>query len=203
MLFYWITFAILLFIILFLDIKTDLLRDKSIAPTKPYSFANVQILWWTLLIIPAWVSGIIISKGEIPTFGESTLILLGISAGTLATAKMIDASDEAKKAKDASEEKLSRNQKSEGFFKDILSDLNGTSPHRLQVVLFNSILGIWMIVKVNQNLKAYPEICKSITDIDCPIHPYNFIIPEVSTNNLILLGLSVGTYAVLKNGENK
>lgn len=200
---YWITFAILLFIILFLDIKTDLLRDKSIATTKPYSFANVQILWWTLIIIPAWISGIIISKGEIPTFGESTLILLGISAGTLATAKMIDASDEAKKAKDPSQDNLSRDIKSEGFFKDILSDLNGTSPHRLQVVLFNIILGIWMIVKVNQNLYFYQEFCKIMPTVKYPTHYFNSIIPIVSPNNLILLGLSVGTYAVLKNGENK
>ena len=162
-----------------------MLRDISAAPKgkKPFSFSRLQLAWWTVIILSAFIS-ILIAKGVSPTFHESTLILLGISSATTATARIIDRSDQTTKVN------RSQDQDSENFFLDILSDENGVSIHRFQTVAFNLAFGIWFICTVFYFLENPPL---SINDI----------IPDIGTNNLILIGLSSGTYAALKTNENK
>ena len=160
-----------------------MLRDVSSASIHPYSFSRVQLSWWTLIVLSSFIS-ILITKQNIPTFNPSTLILLGISSGTTAIATLIDLSDRSNTSL-----QLSQNEKGQNFFLDILSDKNGINIHRFQAVVFNIVFGIWFIKEVLAKLPNSKEI--------------NYIIPLISNNNLILLGLSSGTYAALKSTENK
>ena len=179
-----ITVLVILSIVVFLDRKFQLLRDISTAANKPYSLSRVQLAWWTIIIFSA-ATTILFKRGIFPTFDQSTLILLGISSATAATARIVDLSDQNNTV-------TSRHQDSgkQGFFLDILSDENGASIHRLQTVLFNLVLGVWLIFQVMQNL--------SVTNFDI-----NKIIPVVEGNNLIFLGISTATYVALKSSENK
>ena len=195
MLYFWIVFAVLLLLIVFLDLKYCLLRDASTTLPKPYSYARVQLAWWMLIVLSS-IAAILFTKHAMPTLDSSTLILLGISAGTTAVARLTDISDRSKAT-----EMMSQDFGGENFFLDILSDKNGVSIHRLQAVLINIIFGVWFISQVLQHLTGASP-CPA-GDADCAKHPLDFIIPVISTNNLILLGLSSGTYAALKTTENK
>lgn len=184
---FWMVFVSLLFLILLLDIKYNMLRDTSNALKKPFSFARVQLAWWTLIVLTSFISIMLVQK-EIPTLLQSTLILLGISTATTAMGRIIDVSD-------ATKPNIARHQDAEvsqNFFLDILSDENGVGVHRFQTVVFNMVFGIWFINEVlNTNVSGL--VAEKI----------NLIMPDISTNNLILLGLSSATYAALKSTENK
>lgn len=165
----------------YLAISTDFLRDnaKIEGGRKPFSFSRVQLAYWSFLVIGGYMI-IYVLKNPIEILNETGLILLGIGGATTTSASLIDASD---KSKGAESEGHSRHQDtaSEGFFSDIMSDADGISIHRLQAVVFNLIYGIILIFSV---LTTHQ-------------------LPEFSQNVLILLGLSSGTYVVLKAGENK
>ncbi len=185
-------FAFMLFLLftffLWLNVKYSLLKDTSTATKKPYSYARVQLAWWTVIILASFIA-IFITKGNLPILDNSLIILLGIASATTATAALIDSSDQNKP-----NAVLIQNQESEGFFLDILSDANGVSIHRLQALLFNTIIGIWVIYSVTIGLKT----CVT-TSTGC----FNSIIPSIDTNKLLLLGVSAATYAGLKTNENK
>jgi hypothetical protein len=120
------------------------------------------------------------------TLLNSTLILLGISSGTTVAARVIDVGDSANP-------NTSRHQdtgKSQSFLLDLLSDENGVSIHRFQTVVFNITFGVWFLVEVATHL--------SDTGVSA-----DKVMPDINTNNLILLGLSSATYAGLKISENK
>lgn len=181
---FWMVFWGLWLIVIYCDRKYSLLRDISSATRKPYSFARVQLAWWSVIILAAFIS-IAATRGKIPVFDSSTLILLGISSAATATARIIDISD-------VENPGITRSQNSEGqwFLIDILSDATGASIHRFQAVVFNLIFGYWFIATVVNNLTQF------VPDI-------NKIIPPIDNSGLILLGLSTGTYAALKTMENK
>jgi hypothetical protein len=178
--------GVMLVSIIILDLKFNMLRDDSILDTKkPYSYARVQLAWWSVIVLTCFIT-IITKDGNIPTLASSTLILLGISAGTTASARIIDVSDQ-KKAVTSGNLVTSQNTEGENFFLDILSDNNGPSIHRFQSVVINLVFGIWFVYQVLTKMH--------VTDI-------NTIMPDISSNNLILLGLSAGTYVALKTQEN-
>jgi hypothetical protein len=58
-----------------------------------------------------------LSRGQMPTLDSSTLILLGISAGTTTAARLIDQSDQQR-----STGMMSQDFKGENFLLDILSE---------------------------------------------------------------------------------
>ena len=176
---FWFAFLILAGMIVYCDLKFYLLRDVT-QVYKPYSWGRVQLAWWTTIIISSFTS-ILIKADSMPTFDESTLILLGISAATTATARAIDLSEKTPNVVNP------QNQKS-NFFTDILSDEFNINIHRFQTVVFNLIFGIYFIRYVLAHFNA--------NDIDK-------IMPVITTNNLVLLGLSSATYAALKTTENK
>lgn len=178
---FWCTLFVLVSAVVYLDLKHGLLRDLSSANYKPYSYARVQLAWWSVIVLAAFIS-IIFSKG-IPTLDQSTLILLGISSATTAAARVGDASDISRGLS------RSQDQKSESFLIDILSDANGVNIQRFQALAFNVTFGIWFICQVAYFLPISTDP--------------NGIIPQIDSNNLILLGLSSGTYAVMKTTENR
>jgi len=196
---FWIIFAILFFSVLVFDKKYCMLRDISKATQhQPYSWSRVQFAWWTVIVLSSFIT-ILWVKHIAPTFHSSTVILLGISAATTATARIIDISDQ-EKFSWTMQDDFGKN-----FFRDILSDQNGVSVHRFQTVVFNIVFGIWFIHAVLNNLDID---CSAYTQ-DAHLHEMclkdtvNYIMPPISDNNLILLGLSSATYATLKMTENK
>jgi Flp pilus assembly protein TadB len=70
---------------------------------------------------------------------------------------------------------------SEGFWKDICNDGNGTSIHRLQVVFWTILLGVVFIKSVAQSMS----------------------IPEFPETLLLLIGISNGIYLGFKFPEKK
>src|SRR5258708_12506171 len=75
--------------IIYLDQRYGMLRDTSIAQKKPFSYARVQLAWWTVIVLASFFT-IMLTKGAIPTFDQSTLVLLGISAATTGAARIIE-----------------------------------------------------------------------------------------------------------------
>ncbi len=184
--YFWIIFATLSYGVIHCSRKYCMLKDNSAAKPRPYSWARVQLAWWTVIVLSCFIT-ILIRCEDAPTFNTSTLILIGISAATITTAKVIDVSDE-------EDPNIQRHQDAEGrnFVLDILSDENGASIHRFQTIIFNIIFGIYFIVYVLSNLGETPGPDK-----------LNDIMPVISNNNLVLLGLSSATYAAMKITENK
>ena len=175
-----ITFLVLLFAVFYFDIKYDMLKDISTANRKPYSFSRVQLAWWSVIILTSFIT-IIATKG-IPILDKSQLILLGISAVTTGSARIIDVSDQSNNVS------MIQNDERQNILLDILSDSNGVSIHRFQSLVFNITFGIWFISQVLQNFSG---------------HPASEIMPVIEQSNLILLGLSSGAYVALKTTENK
>ncbi|MCW3126623.1 MAG: hypothetical protein JWO03_2281 [Bacteroidetes bacterium] len=191
---YAIVAVVLLGVAIALQLKWHFISDNSTAVPRPYSFARVQLVWWTFIVFAAFIT-ILIATGEIPTFNESTLILLGIGILTTGTATLIDISDSKAAATTASMRNLNVNQASEGFLLDILSDKDGISIHRLQAFIFNLLFGGWFIYKCILGLHGL--------GVGCCMSDINAVMPVITPNNLILLGLSSGAYVALKTAENK
>jgi len=181
---FWLVFAVLLIAVIYFDRNYCMLRDMStVNKHQPYSWSRVQLAWWSVIILSCFIT-IIIMRGTAPTLDISTVILLGISAATTATAKAIDISDAEKYDRIRNQDDFGKN-----FFLDILSDGTGVSVHRFQTVVFNCVFGIWFINAFLHNLLNNADL--------------NLIIPPVANNNLILLGVSSATYAALKATENQ
>lgn len=203
MIYYWISVLSLLSLVLFFDYKYRLLRDDTQQIGKhAYSFARVQLAWWMIIVISGFITAIFVT-GHIPALRDSTLILLGITGGTYAAARVVDVSDRQKMV----EGKLSdmhQDQNGKGFLVDILSDQNGVSLHRLQSLLFNLSIGIWFIMETREALLKFPKVCSTMnvaSDASCSETLY-YLMPDINANNLVLLGLSAGIYTALKSSEN-
>ncbi len=179
-----IVFAVLLLIIIFLDRKYDMLKDSNKEIRKTYSFSRVQLAWWTIIILSSFVAIMTLGQG-IPTLDGSTLILLSISSGTTAAAQVIDISNDSKLNK-----ATSQNDSNFSFLLDLLSDGSGVSIQRFQAVVINVIFGAYMVITVLHNMGDSSILLDKI-------------IPQISDNNLILLGISSGVYTTLKVAENK
>jgi len=171
-------FLILLFLITFfyLNHHHPIIKDESPLDqkSKPYSLSRTQLAWWSIVIISSFIFLICVT-GELFTITGSAVILLGISAATSAAGKIIDNSD-----KKASGDRH-QDRPSQGFFIDILSDDHGVSIHRFQSVAFNIVIGLYFLYQVIANLRM----------------------PEIDGSLLTLMGISSGTYAILKASENK
>lgn len=200
---YLIVFIALFLLAIFLQKKYGIINDSSSAKPKSYSYSRLQLLWWTFIVFASFIT-IALATGQIPDLDTSTLILIGIGSLTTASARITDISDQsnydaatqtANATSTTPPATLNKDQPSEGFLLDILSDKNGVSIHRLQAFMFNLIFGIWFIYQSVYHLKGIgPKATAALIDS---------IIPVISNNNLILLGLSAGTYIALKTTENK
>ncbi|MDN5202472.1 hypothetical protein QQ008_13885 [Fulvivirgaceae bacterium BMA10] len=156
------------------------LRDETSPDVQvekaPYSFSRTQIFWWST-IVASTIAYVFIMTNDF-SINETAWILLGITGTTLGLSFAIDKSDI---AKDDIKKRIQDNE-SEGWFKDILKDSSGNiSIHRLQAFIFNLGFGIYYILIVLQSLK----------------------LPSFDSDIFILLGLSSGAYAFVKQNENK
>ncbi len=157
----------------------DHLPDKE-GKVPCYSFSKSQFAFWSFIVISSFIY-IWGFTGDLQSINATALILLGITTATISTSNLISKSSTAD-SKLASYAKFrdANSTSKNNFFRDILSDKNGMSIQRLQAVAFNIIFGIAFFKEV-------------IID---------YTMPEFSGTQLILLGLSNGTYAFLKKSEN-
>lgn len=192
-------------LILILDRKYFMLRDNGLGQPRPFSWSRVQMTWWTVIVLTEFIIAIVRSSGQIPTFNNSTLYMLGISSATIVTATLIDISDQS----NPSLTSLGQNMKGSGMIIDILSNKNGINIHRFQNFLFNVIFGVWFLSESLQHLRVAPDckICTNPADmkacVECMTAYANSVMPVITSNNLILLGASSGVYAAMKITENK
>jgi hypothetical protein len=163
--------------------KTGALRDKepvpagsTISPTeRSYSLSRTQVAVWTLLVVYAYLF-IWFITGEYNTeIPRTILVILGISAGTYATAAAVDKGKEDDKVKPATVVKT------DGFFPDLLTDSGGAGLHRVQFGLWSVVLMIVFVVTVYETLAM----------------------PDFNTGLLGLMGISSAAYAGMKVPEKK
>jgi hypothetical protein len=169
---------------------------------RPYSLARTQLAVWFLVIFAAFVF-IWLVTGRLDSLTTQALALLGISSGTALGAAVIDANKRAaakgqreeleRAAADASDpdkqkraatalaesQAASTKRHSVGFWTDILSDENGVTFHRFQVLAWTLVLVIVFIASVYNTLAM----------------------PQFDGTLLGLLGLSSGTFLGFKIPE--
>jgi hypothetical protein len=149
-----------------------------------YSFSRSQFAFWTFIILISFIY-IWIFTGDLNSINNTALILLGITSATIITSNLITTEEENNAINntqikaDMLNAKVKGDNEKSNFLQDILSDSNGISIHRLQAFVFNLVFGI--------------AFFKSVL--------FNYAMPEFSSAQLILLGLSNGTYAFLKKSE--
>ncbi len=143
---------------------------------KPFSLSRTQMAFWTVIVAFSFTY-IYFITGEMPDVTQGTLILLGISSSTTLGGSLIDSNDVTSNSQNAPADRCC----SQGFLKDILSDGGILGIHRLQNVLFTVILGIIYVTKALGNLEM----------------------TEFSTNLLLLMGISSGTYLGVKYFANQ
>jgi hypothetical protein len=163
----WIM-AIVMAAFMAMGFKNNILKDDS---NLYYSLSRTQLLYWTVIFCVTYLY-ICNETGALPDIPGSLLAILGISAATMATGKVIENDQKTKTEIDPKAH-------SEGFFHDILSDRSSINIQRLQNVLFNILFGLIFIQKtVSSNL-----------------------LPDFDNNILLMMGISAGTYAGLKATE--
>ncbi len=142
---------------------------------RSYSLAKTILAFWTFIILFS-ICYIAIACGSLPLLTHDVLILMGIAAGTTAAGTTIDTLQQ----QDTSIIRAQNYIPKQGFLTDILSDANGISIHRFQAVMFNVIYGCSFVALA--------------------VSQYQFT--EFPSGTLALLGISSGTYALLKVSEN-
>jgi hypothetical protein len=163
----WIMFVILVMLTALALYKNVLKDDNNLY----YSLGRVQLFYWTMLFVVCYIF-LCFSTNTLPDIPTSTLIILGISIGTTAAAKIVDNEDKRKV-------KIDPDAKSEGFIMDILSDGTSINIHRFQNVIFHLVFGLIFIQKAISTSQ----------------------IPDFDDTILLLLGISSGAYATLKITE--
>lgn len=169
----WLVMIILVGGIGLLAWKTTLLRDAGLnGVSGPFSLSRVQLAYWTMIVSLSFLY-IWATTGDFATIAGSTLLLMSISLGTTAAATVID----------KSQDKMVRHQDfpSDNLLSDVLSDANGLSMNRFQMVVWNIIMGVVFISGVYRDLSM----------------------PQFSDNLLMLMGVSSSAYVALKIPENK
>lgn len=173
---WWGLLMIILIIAIFvLGVCSGLLRDMpkktatgelTKARDRPFSLARVQMAFWFVLTVGAYTY-IWLRTGNIAhVIPDSILALMGISAGTTVVSAVVDSNSAVQDA-----EKATGN-----ILEDILSDSDGISFHRLQMLVWTIVLGVVFVQKVYAN----------------------WIMPDFDAQLLGLMGVSSGAYLGFK-----
>lgn len=143
-------------IFLYLAISSDMLRDCE---DGPYSLAQAQLAFWTILIIGSFIYTLILTDIT-SSLNSSILLLLGISITTNGTASYIDYYK--KKDRATLKPKVSK-----GFWRDILGDGDTIVVQRVQNAAWTLVLGLYLIYYTicNKTLPTYPDMLLYLTGI--------------------------------------
>lgn len=161
---------------LFACLYSLLVRSRSLlrnAEGGPYSLGKSQMAFWGLLVLLAFV-GVWLLTDTMERIPSQVLILLGISGATGLGAVLIGANKPGEAAANSVRKSSPRD-----FFRDICSDGDGPSLHRLQVVAWTIVLGAVFVRAVSQAITM----------------------PEFAETLLVLMGISNGTYLGFKFPE--
>ncbi|MEH2433122.1 MAG: hypothetical protein V7K25_02515 [Nostoc sp.] len=139
---------------------------------NPFSLSISQLAFWTFLIFGAYLIIYGITGDYTNILTQQSLILLGINSVTTVGTSLIDGQGNENKKKGSQ-------RVSEGFFYDILSDINGVNFHRFQTFIWTVALGLFFVWEVLKNL-AMPEFDETL---------------------LTLQGISAATYLGLRGQE--
>jgi hypothetical protein len=172
--------AVVIIIFLVIAGKTGALRDKEPAgdgihaeKDRAYSLSRCQIALWTVIVLLSYLF-IWFLTGEYNTaIPASVVTLMGLSLGTYGIAAAIDASKVTSK-----DTKVCP---SDGVTTDLVVGEEGTSMHRLQLVVWTFALMVVFVVTVWRTLAM----------------------PDFDSTLLALMGISAGTYVGLKLPEVK
>ncbi|MCC5653573.1 hypothetical protein LC609_28025 [Nostoc sp. XA013] len=139
---------------------------------NPFSLSISQLAFWTFLIFGSYLIIYGITGDYTNILTEQSLILLGINSITAFGTSLIDGHGHENKRKGSQ-------RVSEGFFYDILSDINGVNFHRFQTFIWTVAIGLFFVWEVIKNL-AMPEFDETL---------------------LTLQGISAATYLGLRGQE--
>jgi hypothetical protein len=135
---FWLWLSLFVIIItgfLILALKTDALRDGK---GGPYSLSNTMLFFWTLLVVGGFIYTLVLTDVA-SAMNSSILLLLGVSMATSGGAAAIDLTS-------ASKNPGAPAKPSQNFIKDILSDGNIFSIHRIQAFTWNLVLGLYFVI---------------------------------------------------------
>jgi hypothetical protein len=162
-----------------------------------FSLAKLQMGFWFLNVVVAYTS-IWAMTGSTDAVTSSILAIIGIGSGTALGASLIDQTcrDDLQKLRDEHHELCKKSQQSDdekkriaeiesqlcsgGLLRDILTDERGWSFHRVQLLIWTSVL---FVVFWSSML-------------------HHFAMPDFDTSMLALMGISSGTYLGFKLPEN-
>ncbi|MEH2063268.1 MAG: hypothetical protein V7K50_13570 [Nostoc sp.] len=139
---------------------------------NPFSLSISQLAFWTFLIFGSYLIIYGITGDYAHILNRQALILLGVNSVTAFGTSLIDGQGN-------EEDRKGSQDVSEGFFTDILSDINGVNFHRFQTFIWTVALGLFFIVQVIKNLAM----------------------PEFDDTLLTLQGISAATYLGLRGQE--
>ncbi len=159
-------------LLVYLAKHSALLRDASAKgaslEARTFSLARTQMAWWFAIIFAAFVFLWLVT-GEMPTLSGQALALLGISSATTMASVGISA------------DRTPAPGETGVFFRDLLSDANGITIQRFQMLVMTIALGLMFLIHVATRLTM----------------------PEFDASLLTLLGISAGTYVGLKIPEDQ
>lgn len=157
--------------LIFLGRNSGMLRDAgnqgSALHDRTYSLGYVQMAWWFGIIIGSYIFLWAITR-NMPSIGGQALLLMGISGATGLTSAGLNSG--LKK-----ELPISKG----NFFEDILTDAQGITLHRFQMLAMTVILGVIFIIHVATTLAM----------------------PEFDGSFLAMMGIAGGTYVGFKIPE--
>ncbi|WP_392535137.1 hypothetical protein [Nostoc sp. C117] len=139
---------------------------------NPFSLSISQLAFWTFLIFGSYLIIYGITGDYTNVLTQQSLVLLGINSITAFGSSLIDGQGDDKNRKGTQ-------RVSEGFFLDILSDINGVNFHRFQTFIWTAAIGMFFVWEVAKNL-AMPEFDETL---------------------LTLQGISSATYLGLRGQE--
>jgi hypothetical protein len=174
---YVAVFLVFLVLFLWLEKSSGILRDTGPNPgagkMRPYSLGRSQMAFWFFIVFASFAFIQLVTRSY-NTITPQALTLMGISAATYLGAAVVDSS---KSAAATAAPALA----SESFLMDILTDVNGISLHRFQLMVWTVALGFIFVSSVFSSLAM----------------------PQFNETLLGLMGISSGTYIGFKFPEKQ
>ena len=165
----------MLALLVFLSIRTNILRQAGPSPSsgkfRPYDLGRVQTAFWFFIVTTSYFCVWLIT-GDLDTLAPSILGLIGISAGTTLGPHLRGALENDLAQPVAAIQLSTNGVPSKGVLRDIISDANGYSFPRFQMVLWTILMGSIFVSSVYDNLAM----------------------PKFSGSLVALMGISAGTY---------
>ncbi len=156
--------------LIYLGRNSGILRDAATGNNlrnRTFSLGRTQMAWWFGIIIGCYIFLWVITE-DIPSLSSQALLLMGISGVTSLASAGLDARRKIKLPVGSSK-----------FFDDLLTDANGVTLHRFQMLAMTVILGVMFIEHVATTLTM----------------------PKFDATLLALMGIASGTYLGFKFPE--